>query len=1807
MSNVTDEVRKLDNGLVNVNSNLAQKENILNARRQASISNFQSDIGTKIENLKMGNISDVDLSTLNKLQAEINEITANTEDAEQKMRKFNIAFKELAADIKRGKLVDQNPVDININSGNEELKSYIANLKKVEAEHVQIQNSSRITYGNNAEQIRIVNALVSDGAGGWEKYQYAINATSGQVRELDKGLKETNVTTADLGNGVKRLIGYFVSFQAVIGLVRQAFGEMKNVDTEMVTIQKVSGRTAEEMKELAKEAYSVGSEFGRSASEYLSGVAKFSQGGYGELADELGKLAMLTQNAGDVNADTASKYLISADAAWKLNGNVSELTKILDGMNEIANKNTTNVQSMAEGINVAGSVFANAGLSAKVYSSIIGTATAITQQSGTEMARAWKTILMTLRQVKGTTDDGGIIDEAEFKKAGQAIEGLGVKMTYIDNGTQKLRPTIDILNDLAAAWGELNAEGRNIKTAELQEALGGKLQANALTSVLDNWDKVLKMQNEYFNASGSAARENEIYMQSWQAKTEQLKNTWVEFVAKTVDTNWVKGGIDGLTSLISLFDNLGNTILLTSGAILIMKRAAIGSGLETLYLNALSAGDAIKALLTKLLALIPGTKAHAVAQASANTAMKVGAVSASALSAALGIGLIAITGVVMAINSYNQAQIENNRIAAERAKKARDEANSISELITKYQSLKSAEQQDDNTRTSIKNIQDQITNLVGRQANNLDLVNGKLDDELQKLKEIDLQSAKNAQKSFETAKLLAEDEAKAGIAVADSPVTKLDPVAATTIENAKKKAGIIEIGWETVGLDANGLVEYYTDLRDAFIDLGEDGVKALGYISKYLSFFEEKAKNAENATKDFFEASAKVDVLESLKTVTLNTQESFDKYVQSIKNSTRHSDEYKKYLIDFTSNLFPQFSKAVTETGDVLSGLAPSISNYDKLTDAVTAWNEAQTETEKTYRKSQIDDILKNWLKSIEEMSDAKLQADAFKEYEDALKFVEAATYATESLIDKISEINSAYSTVKSAVEEYNEKGAASADTTLKLLELGDEYLNYLFDENGNLVLNEEAFRNLAIAKLEDLKASKMLELQGLIDDLREQGKTVDELKDTWLKAAAAKQIYADPVDVGDFADAPQVQAYLNQIKLIEDAINGIRTGKTGLGSSSKSTGDAYKEAAEKEFKDLKHLYDLKQISEEEYLNRSRALNEKYYKNKAKYLDDYRKYELEYMNGMQNIKEQKFEHELSFAEDTDNYDRQKELYAQMQDNMREQAQRYRDLGFQNTDIEIMELQKKYRAYGQQIEKVNEEIVQSLSDEFQKAQKVFDKELSKLDFKLSITEDGDYEAKEKLIAEQIENRIGKSQELADEMAKLQLSTDENVKATDKYKDLMESLNSTFDDNIKAVYELVKAQKSLAEEQISSVKDLQEKVIAMKKAGYEKEAEILKMKYDLEKEALDKQKELIKEKYDSEVKLLDETLKQMKKVWDEEDRRAKKKKDEDDVNEIQKRINELQIAADSGDAEAISTIEDLKKQLKDKQDSIESDAEKERRQAIEDSYADQKEALQAQYDLQTKDLEARTKLLDEEYQKDSELINEKLKNANLYAEARLELEKGLNKELIAELTAYEDEFGAGMGILGEHVKDELRAQLQGAVEDLKNLSQNIELVSQKQGELEKITAAISSINAIEGRAADIYNTSTQSVTPAVGISSASGLVVPEDSIIHLPEKLLAQLSNGDFKLDNVTVKSLDVLSINNMDSLRQLQEENMRNLQNALSEGSRDVKVDLNISTGDITQEVLPKVEKIVNNLKAEIPDIVAKTNMGGIRRRTNINR
>ena len=134
----------------------------------------------------------------------------------------------------------------------------------------------------------------------------------------------------------------------LISKTRSAITEIKNLDNILTEVSKTSNMTRQQLKQLGMDAYDSASKYGRTASDYLTGVQEMNRSGfYGKKGTDMAEQSLLAQSAGDMDRELADRYILSLNSAYKYNGEAEKINATLDGMNSITNKNSVAMADMA--------------------------------------------------------------------------------------------------------------------------------------------------------------------------------------------------------------------------------------------------------------------------------------------------------------------------------------------------------------------------------------------------------------------------------------------------------------------------------------------------------------------------------------------------------------------------------------------------------------------------------------------------------------------------------------------------------------------------------------------------------------------------------------------------------------------------------------------------------------------------------------------------------------------------------------------------------------------------------------------------------------------------------------------------------------------------------------------------------------------------------------------------------------------------------------------------------------------------------------------------------------------------------------------------------------------------------------------------------------------------------------------------------------------------------------------------------------------------------------------------------------------
>ena len=264
----------------------------------------------------------------------------------------------------------------------------------------------------------------------------------------------------------------------------------------------------------------------KKSTDYLTGVQEMYRAGF-ENAEEMSELSILAQSAGDMTSDAANDYLIATNAAYDYKNSVEELNKVLDSQNYITNNAAISMQDMADATSESASVAAQYGVKVDELSALIATVVSKTRESGSEAGTALKSLFITLQ-------------DTTSKPVREAFEAVGISMTKMVDGAERLKTPIELLKELSVAFNSL-PEG-DTKRANILTDIGKKYHANDLAAILSDWKSYEKMLNLYNSnsANGSALEEAEKSANNLTGSLNKLSNTWTEFINHLVQSDDIK-------------------------------------------------------------------------------------------------------------------------------------------------------------------------------------------------------------------------------------------------------------------------------------------------------------------------------------------------------------------------------------------------------------------------------------------------------------------------------------------------------------------------------------------------------------------------------------------------------------------------------------------------------------------------------------------------------------------------------------------------------------------------------------------------------------------------------------------------------------------------------------------------------------------------------------------------------------------------------------------------------------------------------------------------------------------------------------------------------------------------------------------------------------------------------------------------------------------------------------------------------------------------------------------------------------------
>lgn len=379
------------------------------------------------------------------------------------------------------------------------------------------------------------------------------------VESFKNACYKAGLETETLGQKLSRLFKeHFQTAIAMAGVamvkqgLREVYDNVLELDTAVTELKKVSKMTGDEMNEYLDRTATNARELGANISDLVSSTADWKRLGYTDKdSEELARVSALMANVGDQidNATTASSYLISAMQGFGLVADDAE--RLLDCMNQIANTEPVSMNDLGIIMQKSSAAMSAAGNTYQETLSLAAAVNGVLQDADTS-GTYLKTLSMYLRASKTDAENAGIATDgmadsvSELRSELKQLAGVDIMK---DNNTFK--STYQIMKELSEVWKDLS----DTTQANITELISGKRGGQSTSALLNNFSVAEDAMKQALNSSGSAMRENETYMQSLQAKLNQLDSAFQKFSTDLMKSDIPKFFVDLATVFVDGADS----------------------------------------------------------------------------------------------------------------------------------------------------------------------------------------------------------------------------------------------------------------------------------------------------------------------------------------------------------------------------------------------------------------------------------------------------------------------------------------------------------------------------------------------------------------------------------------------------------------------------------------------------------------------------------------------------------------------------------------------------------------------------------------------------------------------------------------------------------------------------------------------------------------------------------------------------------------------------------------------------------------------------------------------------------------------------------------------------------------------------------------------------------------------------------------------------------------------------------------------------------------------------------------------------
>lgn len=566
---INGDLRTLDNTMyVKVLAKLSKSLAASELKKQLKgLENLYVNVGIKADKGAKDKIQ----RNIQTLQQSIKDIEIGLEASKEQQRKLFAQIEGIRSNVQ--KRVNSEPLEFNLQLKKDKL---ISDIEYTGKRFSKLFSSDSATKKYESMMQRAMSVA--------DKGQ--LSDSRAELAAFTSEMKASGLASKSMGDRWRDLTSRAKDLFSAASIVRVAFTQVKEAVSTTIDLDKAYTGLIKVQSELTRSDYPdyldrcnrKAQELATTQKSLFEGAEEFSKSGYDlETSNGLTEKSTILSNVGEMSASDSAKAIISGVQAYDtIDGYTDVVDKagaLIDKYNELGNTASITTEELAKGVQSVGSVFADANTNVDQFLSLLSAGNR-QYQNADSLALGLRTSALRIRGASVELEEAGediegVMSTLDNQKAIKALTGVDI----LESDQKTIRSIYDIFLDISKVYKDM----ADVDQSALLDILAGKHRASAISATLNNMTEAETILQNSLNATGSAQREYDTYLESSEAHLQKFQSKLVETYSTFMNGDMVSHTADIGTAIL----NLVNKINLLKHSLLAVAAIKIGKGIAT--------------------------------------------------------------------------------------------------------------------------------------------------------------------------------------------------------------------------------------------------------------------------------------------------------------------------------------------------------------------------------------------------------------------------------------------------------------------------------------------------------------------------------------------------------------------------------------------------------------------------------------------------------------------------------------------------------------------------------------------------------------------------------------------------------------------------------------------------------------------------------------------------------------------------------------------------------------------------------------------------------------------------------------------------------------------------------------------------------------------------------------------------------------------------------------------------------------------------------------------------------------------------